>query len=52
MNELETKKILEEKEKIGLAFLETECLKQIAINLARVVDRLDEIDRGIWLLQP
>ena len=38
MIELETKKAIEEQEKI-------------AINLARIVDRLDEIDRSIWLLQ-
>lgn len=51
MIELETKKAIEEQEKIGIHFAQGECLKQIAINLARIVDRLDEIDRSIWLLQ-
>ena len=30
------------------AFQETECLKQIAINLARIVDRLDAVERALW----
>ena len=44
--ELETKKAIEE-QSLGRAFLETECLKQIAINLARIVDRLDDIERRL-----
>lgn len=44
MTELETKKAIEE-QSLGRAFQETECLKQIAINLARIVDRLDCLDR-------
>lgn len=48
MIELETKKAIEEKEKVGRAFMETECLKQIAINIARVVDRLDTMERTLW----
>lgn len=51
MTELETKKAIEAEEKCGAHFAQCECLKQIAINLARIVDRLDEIDRSIWLLE-
>lgn len=49
MTELETKKAIEEQEKIGIHFAQGECLKQIAINLARIVDRLDEIERSVRL---
>lgn len=51
MIELETKQAIEAQEKTGIHFAQGECLKQIAINLARIVDRLDEIDRSIWLLK-
>ena len=51
MIELETKQAIEAQEKIGIHFAQGECLKQITLNLARIVDRLDEIDRSIWLLQ-
>ena len=50
MTELETRQAIEAQEKLGIHFAEGECLKQIAINLARIVDRLDEIDRSIWRL--
>lgn len=39
---LETTTVLQSAEKSGRAFLEMESLKQIAINLARIADRLDE----------
>ena len=45
MTEPETKKAIEEQEKCGIHFAQGECLKQIAINLARIVDRLDDIER-------
>lgn len=48
MIEIETKNALNEQE-FCRTFQETECLKQIAINLARIVDRLDEIERAIWI---
>ena len=48
MTELETKKAIEEQGHCR-AFQETECLKQIAINLARIVDRLDDIERSARL---
>ena len=44
MIELETRKAIEE-QKGCRTFQETECLTQIAINLARIVDRLDDIER-------
>lgn len=40
--EMETSIVLQAAEKSGRAFLEMECLKQIALNLARIADRLDE----------
>ena len=49
MVELETKKASEEQERLGIHFAQGECLKQIAINLARVVDRLDEIERAVYV---
>ena len=49
MVELETKKAIEEQEKLGIHFAQGECLKQIAINLARIVDRLDDIERSARL---
>lgn len=39
---LETTISLEAAEKSGRAFLELEAMKQIAINLARIADSLDE----------
>lgn len=48
MTELETKKAIEE-QSLGRVFQETECLKQIAINLARIVDRLDAVERALWI---
>ena len=45
--ELETKRAIDEQEKVGRAFMEIECLKQIAINIARIVDRLDDIERRL-----
>lgn len=44
MVEQETRQKIEEQEYCR-TFQETECLKQIAINLARIVDRLDDIER-------
>lgn len=44
MTELETKKAIEE-QGYCRTFQQAECLKQIAINLARIVDRLDDIER-------
>ena len=38
--EMETKILLEAAEKSGRAFLELESMKQIAINLAKIVDIL------------
>lgn len=46
MAETETKKAIEEQE-FCRTFQQTECLKQIAINLARIVDRLDDIERRL-----
>lgn len=51
MTELETKKAIEEQEKIGKAFADTECMKQVAVNLARIVDRLDTIERLVNLMR-
>ena len=51
MIELETKQAIEAQEKIGIHFAQGECLKQIAINLARIVDRLDEMERTLWMLR-
>ena len=48
MVELETKKAIEE-QKGCRAFEDSECLKLIAINLARIVDRLDDIERSARL---
>lgn len=48
MVEQETRQKIEE-QKGCRTFQETECLKQIAINLARIVDRLDDIERSARL---
>ena len=48
MVEQETRKKIEE-QKGCRTFQEAECLKQIAINLARIVDRLDYIERSARL---
>ena len=46
MTELETRKKIEE-QKGCRTLQDSECLKQIAINLARIVDRLDDIERTV-----
>ena len=48
MVEQETRQKIEEQD-YGRAFLQAECLRQIAINLARIVDRLDDIERSARL---
>lgn len=48
MTEQETRKKIEE-QKGCRAFQETEALTQIAINLARIVDRLDAIEKTLWI---
>lgn len=48
MVEQETRKKIEE-QKGCRTLQDSECLKQIAINLARIVDRLDDIERSARL---
>lgn len=48
MVEQETRKKIEEQDYCR-TFQQTECLKEIAINLARIVDRLDDIERSARL---
>lgn len=48
MNETDTKKAISE-QGYCRSFKEVEALTQIAINLAKIVDRLDEIERAIWI---
>lgn len=48
MVEQETRQKIEE-QKGCWTFQDSECLKQIAINLARIVDRLDDIERSARL---
>lgn len=48
MVEQETRKKIEE-QKGCRALQDSECLKQIAINLAKIVDRLDDIERSARL---
>lgn len=48
MVEQETRKKIEE-QKGCRALQDSESLKQIAINLARIVDRLDDIERSARL---
>lgn len=50
MTELETKEAIEEQERLGIHFAQGECLKQIAINIARIVDRLDVMEHTLWKL--
>lgn len=48
MVEQETRQKIEEQDYCR-TFQQTECLKEIAINLARIVDRLDDIERSARL---
>lgn len=48
MVEQETRKKIEE-QKDCRKLQDSECLKQIAINLAKIVDRLDDIERSARL---
>lgn len=48
MNETDTKRAISE-QGYCRSFKEVEALTQIAINLAKIVDRLDAIERAIWI---